>query len=361
MCAQISFTSINLYNLQRPRRKTYPGSTPLSAAEYGAKLRFLGLMLRAARSDVFAFQELWAEQALDEAFAAAGLADDYDLVCRDAPGVGRPQVALAARKGMLDFGDRARNDPSWWIEPFPEDFVLKKRRTIEAVMVDIDNFSRPILSTMLQPPRGPAIRVFVAHLKSKRPTPLDRSEYENENVKPHATAIGSALASIRRTAEAAALRVMLDRSMTGNETPHVVLGDLNNGSQSVSTSILTGDPRYRLIQTSRPVAGGRADRGLYSVERLMQYRSMRHTTFTHVHEDVPETLDHILVSEEFYDHSPRRIWAFREAEIFNDHLTLTHERKDVGRAIEADAKSAYWPTDHGIVRAVFDYLPFKSG
>ncbi|MEZ5668686.1 MAG: endonuclease/exonuclease/phosphatase family protein [Alphaproteobacteria bacterium] len=360
MSAQLSFATVNLYNLQRPRRATHPGTAPLSADEYRAKLRFLGLALRAARADVFGFQELWAEQALDDAFAEAGLADAYDLICRDAPGPGRPQVALAARKGMIRFDGRPRNDDAWWIEDLPPEFVLKKRRTIDAVAVKVKGFSRPVLSAVLQPERGPAIRAMVAHLKSKRPVELDGEEASDPALKPHADALGQALASIRRTAESAALRVILERSMVGNEVPHVVMGDLNNGSLSVSTSILTGSPRYRLMQSARTVSGRRADIGLYSVERLMQYRSLRHTAYTHVFEDVPETLDHILVSEEFYDHSPRRIWAFREAEVFNDHLSLDHERGHIAAQIAVDPARTMWPTDHGIVRATFEFLPFRE-
>lgn len=357
MAARLSLATMNLYNLQRPQRKTYPNTTPLSAREYWAKIRFVGRMLRRAQADLFCFQELWAARALREAFDEAGLLADYEFIARDAPGPGRPQVALAARRGMIDFQGRAGDDDAWWIEPFPPDFVLKKRRSIDRVMVTIDRFSRPVLSAMIQPAAGPAIRVFGAHLKSKRPVNLDKQEATIPALAAHADPLGQALASIRRTAEAAALRVILDRSMTGNQTPHVLMGDLNNGSLSVSTSILTGDPRYRLIEASRLVSGRRADKGLYSVERMLQYRSLRHTTYTHVYENKPETLDQILVSEEFYDHSPNRIWAFRETQVFNDHLAESHDRADIGAALALDEKRTIWPTDHGVMRAVFDHRP----
>ena len=360
MPTRLSVSTINLFNLQLPRRGTYPGARPLSAAEYRAKLRFLGLMLRAAEADVFCFQELWAAKALRDAFTEAKLLDGYEFIARDAPGPGRPQVAIAARKGMIQFDGRDSDDDAFWVEPFPDDFVLKKRRSIDSVMVDIDRFSRPIAAATVQPEKGPPIKVFGAHLKSKRPISLDRPERENENINAHSAPLGQALASIRRTAEAAALRVMLDRSMEGNRTPHILLGDLNNGSLSVSTSILTGDPRYKLIESSRDVSGKRADKGLYSVERLMQYRSLRHTSYTHIFEDKPETLDHILVSEEFYDHSPNRIWAFREAEVFNDHLTLNHDRDHINAQLEESAKDTFWPTDHGVVRVIFDHKPMQA-
>ncbi len=353
--SKLRLATINLYNLQVPRRSTYPGSTPLLRAEYDAKLRFLALKLEATKADVYGFQELWAARAIRDAFQAANMLDDYEFIARDAPGVGRPQVAIAAKKGMIDFAGRAPDDDAWWIEDFPQELVLKKRRTIEQVTVDIDSFSRPVLDvtlTPLTPAAAPAMRVFVAHLKSKRPVRLDKQEYQRDEIKAHSAAIGTALASVRRTAEAAALRVILNKAMADNTTPHVVMGDMNNGSLSVSTSILTGDPRYKVIDTSRDVTGRRADLGLYSVERLQQYRSQRHTMYTHIYENKLETLDHILVSEEFYDHSVNRVWSFAETRVWNDHLHQSHKR-------DRDNPPRLWPTDHGVVETEFEYNPFK--
>ncbi|MEM7506322.1 MAG: endonuclease/exonuclease/phosphatase family protein [Pseudomonadota bacterium] len=356
MSDRLSFTTMNLLNLQSSRRTTYPGSKPLGADLYKAKIRFLGLMLRAAQADVMAFQELWAVSALNDAFAEAGMADEYDFIARDATGVGRPQVALAARKGMLDCSVAA-DDSSFWINDFPAEAIFHKRRTIEQMKVEIDAFSRPVLSAMIQPPKGPAFRVMVAHLKSKRPMNLDKQEREVPAIAAHADPIGQALASIRRTAEAAALRIVLDQSMAANTVPHVVMGDLNNGSLSVSTGIITGNPRYRMIESQRNVAGRRADKGLFSVETLMHHRTQGHTNYTHIYENKLEVLDHILVSEEFYDHSNHRIWSFRHAEVFNDFLTLPHKRKEIEAALEINSK-AHWPTDHGIARAFFEHNPF---
>lgn len=355
MAGKLRVATVNLYNLQLPRRKTYPNSTPLLKAEYQGKLRFLAFMLQATRADIYGFQELWAAKAIEDAFAEAGMRADYEFIARDAPGIGCPQVALAAKKGMIRFEGRSSDDDAWWIEDFPEDLVLKKRFTIEQVSVNIRGFSRPVLDVMvtpLSPSDAPPIRLFVGHLKSKRPTVLDAAELRQDDVRAHQVAIGSALASIRRTAEAAALRVILNKTMLDNRIPHAVIGDLNNNTLSVSTSILTGDPRYKVINSSRQVSGKRADLGLYSVEQLQQYRSQRHTMFTHIYENRLETLDHILVSEEFYDHSPHRVWSFVETTIFNDHLQLSHKRN-------RENPPRMWPTDHGIVMTEFRHDPFQ--
>ena len=141
---KISFCTFNLLNLQKPRRKIYPNTKPLLRAEYDAKLRWTAQMLEATRADVYGFQELWAADALTDAFKKAGMASDYEFVARDAPGMGRPQVALAARKGMLLPG-------ADWRKDFPDSLVLRKRRTIDQVSVAINGFSRPVLVSEIKP------------------------------------------------------------------------------------------------------------------------------------------------------------------------------------------------------------------
>lgn len=176
---------------------------------------------------------------------------------------------------------------------------------------------------------------------------MDKTEsnllpYEDEQ------AIGSALSSIRRAAEAAALRVLLNDRMLGNDDPIVVLGDLNDDYLSVSTTIVTGEPSYKLFEGSRVgvKATKKGDLGLYSTQMLKQYRSLRNVFYTHIHNNKLEVLDHILVSEQFYDHSPKRIWAFHDARYWNDHLD---------KPSASDVK-----TDHGVVLASFDYKPLAE-
>jgi hypothetical protein len=45
--------------------------------------------------------------------------------------------------------------------------------------------------------------------------------------------------------------------------------------------------------------------------------------YTRVHNDLRESLDHVLVSEQFYDKSRRRLWLFDGLIINNDHLNAT--------------------------------------
>nr|WP_324292624.1 hypothetical protein [uncultured Desulfobacter sp.] len=128
-------------------------------------------------------------------------------------------------------------------------------------------------------------------------------------------------------------------------SPVVVLGDLNDDTLSVTNELLSGQPTYRLVEKS--IVGRTSDKGLYSAERLQQYRFSRHIYYTHVYKNKRESLDPILVSEEFYDHSRKRLWSFRELEVYNDHLNR--------EAFEEQGAS-----DHGQVRVYFDWNPMPK-
>ena len=358
--SDLSFATINLLNLQRPGGITY-ADTPALADDpegwetYNRKVAWTAARLREVDAEVIGFQELWSAEALMDCFRAAGLDGDYDIAARDAPGKGKPQVALAVRKGREGQSQLLMHD---WQARFPETFrfdaVRETDGAAEEITITINEFSRPLLVARIQPegsrPKPPEVTLIVAHLKSKGPARVSFAAPRPAILAEHANREKSALAHIRRVMEAGALRVMLDAIMKSEDeadiSPVVVLGDLNDDTLSVTNELISDQPTYRVIQKS--TAGRTADKGLYSVERLQQYRSMRHVYYTHVYRNKRESLDHILVSEEFYDHSRKRLWSFREMEVINDHLNRESFEETLGAS------------DHGIVRACFDWNPMPK-
>ncbi|MEO1336903.1 MAG: endonuclease/exonuclease/phosphatase family protein, partial [Myxococcota bacterium] len=222
--------------------------------------------------------------------------------------------------------------------------------------VDIQRFSRGVLVTKLELEGRPAIHLFGAHLKSKLPMRLDIEESGKAAVRRHSEAIGAALATIRRTAEAAALRVMVRNQQ--ERTPDeaiVVMGDLNDTTYSNTTAIISGQPKFRLFARS-----GMRDNasGLYSVGLMQDLASFRDTAYTYVHNGERESLDHILVSQHFYDYSRQRSWTFRRMEVFNDHLVdllLIDNKKTAAAKLQK-----YTLSDHAAIVACFDYGRLKS-
>ncbi len=335
---QISFATCNLYNLNEPGLPVYRDRNGWNQDEYNKKLTWTARALTNLKADVWAFQELWHGDSLDQAFSEAELNDDYTLLVPPNQTGQRIVCAGAVKTGMLE------GEPEW-IENFPEYFKLDSSGDDDQtpdIAVQINRFSRPVLHFQVKPlPDEQAIHVFVCHFKSKGPTRISsESWYSDPIYSMHREAIGSAISTVRRTAEATALRLLITEKLKGSNTPVVVLGDLNDSQHSNTLNILTGQPNYLLSGLSR--GGGDAD--LYSVGTLQEYRSMRDVYYTHVYNNNRESLDHILVSQEFYDNSSKRIWAFKGMDITNDHLN-GHNHKESGS------------TDHGIVRATFEYRP----
>ena len=356
----LSFATFNLFNLQVPGGITF-GSSPAipdtaeGRAEYQRKIDWTAAQLKRLDAEVIGFQELWARQALVDAFEAAELIDDYDLVARDAPGRGRPQVALAVRKDRR--GNSQLLPGAEWQPNFPESFRFDQVRetdgAAEEITITLNEFSRPVLRAQIQSegrsPKPPVVTVYVAHLKSKGPARLSFADPRPDILNDHPNIARSALSHVRRVLEAGALRAILDEVMAPEDedalSPVVVMGDLNDGTLSVTNELISDQPTYRVIEKS--TAGRSSNKGLYSAEQLQQLRSLRHVYYTYIFQDKLESLDHIMVSEEFYDHSRKRRWSFREMEVFNDH---------VGRSEDKDAGAG----DHGLVRAYFDWNPMPD-
>lgn len=340
---RFSVATFNLYNLQLPGEGMNPGQKPWTRDEFDRKVSWIGRQLTSLDPDVVGLQELWHADAFRAVLERRDLRDRYDLLATPANG-SRIVCGALVRKGLL------RGEPKW-VDRFPDAMRLESSDPADpqapAIGITIPGFSRPVLrfSVHLRDD-APLTEVFVAHLKSKLPTRIDGEPWFAEDrdlYRPHATALGAALSTIRRTAEAAALRVLLTDVLKGTTTPVLVLGDLNDGQHSNTLNILTEQPRY-LVGDS---VGG-ADIGLYTAQTLQEYRDTRDVYYTHVHDDLRESLDHVLVSEQFYDNSRRRVWLFDGLVINNDHLNdADHRTSGTG--------------DHGVVKVSFRYRPARQG
>lgn len=338
---RFSVATFNLYNLQLPGEPMNPGQRPWTAEEFDRKLIWISGQLRAIDADVVGLQELWHRDALLQVLERGGLSDVYDVLAEPADG-GRIVCAALVRRGLL------RGEPDW-IDVFPDAMRLETNDHADlqapGISVNVPGFSRPVLRFQVALRDAPPLtEVFVTHLKSKLPTRIDQEPWfdaDPDLYKPHTTALGAALSTIRRTAEAAALRVLLTPVMKGTTTPVIVLGDVNDGQHSNTLNILTEQPNYLVGEST-----GGADIGLYTAQTLQEYRDTRDVYYTHVHEDLRESLDHVLVSEQFYDNSRRRLWLFDGLAINNDHL-------------EEEDHRLTGAGDHGVVRVRFRWRPFS--
>jgi predicted extracellular nuclease len=339
---KFSVATFNLYNFQLPGLPMNPFQKPWTKDEFNHKVSWTARMLENIDADIVGLQELWNAQAMETVLARQALKDKYDLLATPATGT-KIVCAALVRKGLLS------GSPEW-VSTFPEAVKLESTDALDpqspAIAVHIPGFSRPVLRfKVVLRDAPPLVEVFVAHLKSKLPTQINGEAWydaDPDTYRDHRNALGGAISTIRRTAEATALRVLLTGVMKGTQTPVLVLGDLNDGPHSNTIDILTEQPNY-LVGESH----GGADIGLYTAQTLQEYRDTRDVYYTHVHHDLRESLDHVLVSEQFYDHSLRRTWLFDRLVINNDHLN------------DEDHKAS-GTTDHGVVKVSFTWRPFAA-
>ena len=336
----ISFATVNLYNLQLPGKKWRHNAKLYTRKEYERKVDWTASMLKLIDADVIGFQELWSKQCLIDVFDEAkrgGLKGSYDL--RFIGDKWKDIAVAAAVRAPWNIAKITTH------KNFPSGFVLRKSKPRRDeldynIQVNIGKFARTILQlsvTHESDAKVPQIEVFAGHFKSKLPMRLDAKDAKKQALRSNASTIGGALSTIRRTSEAAALRYILSQKMRKTDTPVVVLGDLNDSVLSNTLALVTMQPGYRLFEKSRK--GSENDLGLYSAAILQGLGSLRNVHYSHIYGGIRETLDHILVSEQFYDHSKKRYWSFRDMQIWNDH-------------VEDGLKHT---SDHGVVRADFDY------
>jgi hypothetical protein len=339
---RLTLGTFNLLNMNQPGLPVYTDTDGWTQAEYDRKIAWSERMLRLLKPDVFGFQELWHKDALTRFLTQSGLAGEYDvLVPPDADGT-HIVCAAVVRRGLLQGAPE-------WITNFPDKFILQSSGDdpqTPDISVKVKKFSRPVLHFTIQPrDEFDPVHVHVCHFKSKGPTKVFNEAWFKAD-KPlyskHQENLGSAISTIRRTAEASALRFILSEQMKGTRSGAVVLGDVNDGQHSNTVNILTEQPRY-LVGDS--VGGG--DTSLYTAQTLQEYRNTRDVYYTHIHQDIMESLDHILVSEEFYDNSRKRVWLFDGMTVSNDHLNW-------------DDHKVSGTNDHGIICAAFKFKPIKA-
>ncbi|MCK5665075.1 MAG: hypothetical protein KAI17_16410, partial [Thiotrichaceae bacterium] len=206
---KISFATCNLYNINKPGLPIYRDRDGWDQADYDKKVAWTASILTELKSDVWGFQELWHRQALEDSFKSAGLENKYQLLVPDNHKGQRIVCAGAVRKELLV------GQPEW-ITKFPSKFNLNSGgddAQSSNISVSINKFSRPILHFEIRPrKKGKVISVYVVHFKSKGPTHIYREKWykdDNEYYAKHRISIGSAISTIRRTAEATALRMIL--------------------------------------------------------------------------------------------------------------------------------------------------------
>lgn len=297
---QLSIATFNLLNFHEAGGLVY-GRAMYTEDTYAQKAAWIGSQLQRMDADLVGFQEVWSAKALRDAASRSGKYRG-DQVYVPVEREQEPVVALATTLDVV-------GTPTA-ISAFPAGMDV----SMDDARVTLSTFSRPVLRATVVLPDGTQAQVYVAHLKSKRPTILDGEDPDDPSVK----ALGYTRSLLRRATEATALRWLVVQDMKNTQTPVIVIGDLNDDVASVTTRIIAGDEPYYALSADKKRAAW--DVLMYSTHELHTQQNYRDVYYTHIYNQRHETLDHILVSEELSGRSPNSIARFMSMEVWNDHL-----------------------------------------
>ncbi|NMM29428.1 MAG: endonuclease/exonuclease/phosphatase family protein [Glaciimonas sp.] len=313
MQQEIRFATFNVCNLALPGTVFYTNLAPYTAAEFEAKTDWIAQQIDRLDADVIGFQEIFSQAALQHALAkskryAHAHQLGFDPVARD--GTLTPSVALVSRLPLV--GE---------VNTYSE---LPRQLSVALPGTDdiLNRFTRPVLHVQVALSDELIVNVFVTHLKSQRPN-YGNGEDEND---PYQLGLGSLRSLIQRGTEALGLRYLLIDLMQNNRVPLVVMGDFNDVAGAITSRIVMGDGR-------RGKAG--FDDRLFDSYRIQsQSDPLRNVGYSAIHQGQFETIDHILVSEEFNPASRFALGEVQEVIYLNDHVQLRRpEASDHGQVL----------------------------
>jgi predicted extracellular nuclease len=315
--------TFNVYNLALPELPFHRYLT-YTLEEYQKKKRWISLQLERMEADVVGFQEVIHKQALQEIVA-------------EVEGYKKAQIIVAETKDQKPTVAFLSKFPILSTEIFTH-FPPNAQFNVQGVDIPFTKFSKPVLCVKVALSKNLQCTFFVVHLKSKAPI-WPKGCDPND---PEERAKGIARALILRTAEATALRMILLQTLQKKTDPVIVMGDVNDGGLAVTSQIITGDPPRQHFGFEQKQQFW--DVLLYSVKDIQERQSHEHHYYSYIHHGHYESLDHILVSQEWIAQNPQRIGKVIYVSVLNDHLiddTLS------------DEKVKKWHSDHGQVVATF--------
>lgn len=325
MTQTLTLATANLLNLALPERVFYNNTPVYNKNDYYKKTKGLANLLTMLKADIIAVQEVWDENALIEVAEQAGFTANQVLapIASNQHGQqgakGTPAVGIISRFNVVNH-EVIKNIPKPSQINLPELGVYQQ-------------FSRPPLFADIQLSDSVTVTLVCVHLKSKRPNFLrdDNNRLIEDTNDPQIRVRAKLRSLCMRAAEAAAIRRLIIDKLQHNHQPLVLVGDMNDGADSVTTQLMA--------ETNEVVY----DKGFRDIALFNAYHYQkrpvvgRDVAYTHLYQGVPEVIDQIFVSEEFLADSRFSLAKVLKVDYFNDHLKLDYDDR---------------PTDHGLVRAV---------
>lgn len=319
----------NLLNFALPNRLFYQGTDAYTPNQYQQKIEGLSNIFKGLQADIIGCQEVWDEDALIELAQHSGL-QGYHVT-----------APLASNHAQSPYtqGQGASGTPAQGLisrfEILQSELLIQMPNLAQVDVPDVglyQTFNRPPLIAQIQIREDFILTFIVAHLKSKRPHYLqDANGNPLEDTHDPLIRVRAKLRSLcMRASEAAGIRQVVIERLLKTHQPLILVGDMNDVMQSVTTQLLSETSEIHYDRAVRDIA-------LFDAAQIQTKTLwLRDMAYTHIYQGMPEVIDQILVSEEFYADSKFALGQVLQVDYLNDHLKYDY---------------ALRPTDHGLVRA----------
>ena len=317
--------TFNLMNFMLPNRAAYGGTLSYTNEEYRRKSDWVEFMLNEIDADIIGFQELFHRDALVRIIKNHPKYRKARIYMAEETG-DQPSVALLSRfpvENMEVF------------HYFPDDAIIDFHpRGSDAVVLPFTTFTRPVIRADIRIPQYGLITVFVVHLKSKREIFYAGEDSQN----PVDLARAQSRSLMLRASESVAVRALVADALEIPDRPVILCGDVNDTGNAVTSRIISGEvPQHRLADSTKKRVW---DLLLYHVKDIQARRSYQDFYYTHIHNGMYESLDHIMVSQELVTEYPRNTGRVGLVSVYNDHLVdQTFTTRGVDKC----------KSDHGVV------------
>ena len=325
---QFYIATANLLNFANPNRVYYENAPAYDKEAYDHKLRGMTELLSKAHADIIAVQEVWDSEALEALAISLGFKAENVVIPLASNDSASPHTQ----------GKGAQNTPAVGIISRFERLETSILESIEPkAVIDIPDigpyqrFNRPPLIVRVDV-YGQPVTIVTAHLKSKRAFFLrDENGHLLEDMDDPNIRVRAKLRSLcMRASEAASIRMSIMERLHHTREPLILLGDMNDVTNSVTTQLMTETGEVNYDKGLRDVA-------LFDAARIQaRYGWMKDVAYTHIYQGMPEVIDQLFVSEEFLPDSKFSLGQVERVDYFNDHLKWDYADR---------------VTDHGIIRA----------
>ena len=285
----MTVATANLFNFLQPPDAFYEFSNIYSQEDWLLKCQWTKSQIIELDADIIGLQEVFSIDAAEQLLADCGYPH---FVTVDTPKLesdyiySQPVVALASKFPIIQV-----------------EAVESPHKSVEAYQIELPKFSRMPISAIVDVPNLGEIAVYVCHLKSQRATEPSLGTDANP-------VLGQWLSSQQRGWESIMLRLFMEQKYQESPRPTLLVGDMNQPLDSDITGLITkttSDESNRLqLKDSWDIYVD----GEQEVAR----------SATHYHFAKGNTLDYVLLSQEFQPNSQCSIAEVTHYRIQEEHL-----------------------------------------